>query len=112
MTLLLFLFAILLLSMLAHEMGHGLAASAFGLPWRLELGWYGIRVRIRGRYRRLENAVVALGGPMASLLTAGLLLRGAWHPVAVLNLILALWNLLPVAGSDGANLLRAVRGEW
>jgi len=59
--------ALYVLACLIHEAGHASAAAWFGLPWKLRFGWLGPYVRVQGRYVAHENAAVALGGPIASI---------------------------------------------
>src|SRR5215472_15676409 len=61
--------------LLVHELGHALPAMAFGLPWRIRIGLLGPYCAVRGRYIWYENAAVAIGGPVASILAA----VGLWH---------------------------------
>jgi len=94
---------------LVHEAGHALAAQCFGLPWKLRLGWMGPYVRVQGRYRWHENAIVALTGPAASLAGAW----ACWHAGlpccgSIVGAI-GVGNLLPVRYSDMSNALEALK---
>ena len=109
-------------SLLAHELAHALVAR-----------WYGIRVHrvtlwALGGVAELEDQpphpradlLVALAGPLTSLgvamlvgaaaLLAGLpaVLTAALWWVAVMNAVVAVFNLLPGAPLDGGRVLRAV----
>lgn len=110
MKLSLLLTALYLLACLIHEAGHAATAQAFGLPWRVGIGWLGPYVRITGRYRWHENAAVALGGPMANLLSACVLWLAMGMPATGLLVgLVGAVNLLPVPKSDMWNLLQALR---
>jgi Zn-dependent protease len=109
----------LLLSVLVHELGHALAASALGL--------HVDGITLHGLYTATRTGpvitprqewVVALGGPLASL-AAGLILGGTWlllrrpgdwfglRGLWAVNLALGVLNLVPAFPLDGGRLLRA-----
>jgi hypothetical protein len=104
-----------LLLFATHELGHLLAWQAFGVRHkRLVFHWRrgGIGVEYdadRRHLSRRQQFVGAAGGPAANLLLAAAL----WHLAPLLasaSLELALFNtLLPVRGSDGRWMLRALR---
>jgi Zn-dependent protease len=115
-------FAVLLYaSVLLHEISHALTARAFGLPVR------GITLHFLGGYTEIErdsptpgrDLVVAVAGPVVSLAAAGLAYAAA-RPVdqpvaeflllelAVANLLVGVFNLLPALPLDGGHMLRAV----
>lgn len=111
----------LLVSVLLHELGHALTARRFGMEVR------GITLQMLGGYTELDGeapsprveALVALVGPAVSLalgLLAGLVtlsLPGDGLAVeligwlAVGNLVLAAYNVLPGLPLDGGRALRA-----
>src|SRR5262245_1413120 len=73
-------FGALLASVLVHEFGHALVARAGGLPADVRVHGFGAWARIGARdgapARGVDEWVVALAGPVASLLFAGALLAG------------------------------------
>lgn len=107
----------LILSVTLHELGHIGAASLFGNPTRgitlTPIG--GVATLERESHTPREEAVVALAGPAVSLMLAGLaaIPLVAFGPSLVaewflrLNLMLALFNLLPAYPMDGGRVLRA-----
>ena len=106
-----------LLSALAHEGGHLLAARLVALPLaRVTLYPFGGVPRFAASApSRRAILFFALGGPLASVLTAGLLaalwLATGEAPVlwlALYNLALGLLNLLPAQPLDGVRLFNAV----
>ena len=100
-----------------HECGHLLAARLLHIPLRLlELDIGGARILPVGEPPTfLSQGLLAAAGPAASLLLALLL-----HPIIPPNgvsfclllqnstLSLALFNLLPISGFDGGNILSAL----
>lgn len=118
-------FAVLLgASVLAHELGHCVAALRLGLPVRrvrlFLLG--GLSEIVRTPRRPGHEGVVAAAGPLVSVLLAGafgvvLLVIPAEGPVwflvlqcAFANTAVAVFNLLPGLPLDGGRMLRA--GVW
>lgn len=111
-------------SVLAHELGHCLAARSLGVPV-LE-----VRLYLLGGASELgrlpdsprEEAVIAAAGPGVSALLAGIfgLLVGSVTPhtvgwlllieLALANLVVAIFNFLPALPLDGGRVLRA--GVW
>jgi Zn-dependent protease len=92
-----------LLSLLAHEIAHGLAARRFGYDVdALELGMWGGRTAWSGP---MPDAYVALtiaaAGPAVSALLAVVAAVAGARTIAIVNLVVALVNLVPVTGSDG-----------
>ncbi len=116
---------LLFVSVLLHELGHAVAALAFRIPVRR------IRLMIFGGVAELDDEpphagsefLVAIAGPAVSVLLAILLgagwlgssLQGGPEPLtgvlgylAFINLILAVFNLIPGFPLDGGRVLRAI----
>jgi Zn-dependent protease len=113
-------------SILAHEMAHALVARRFGV------GTLSVELWALGGLARLDRESptpkaegwIAVAGPLASLTVAGLALGtysgltaldvdsnlvavAGW--LGIVNVVLAVFNLLPGAPLDGGRVLRAVR---
>ncbi|MFM8258946.1 MAG: site-2 protease family protein [Vulcanococcus sp.] len=110
-------------SVLLHELGHSLVALSQGVKVRsitlFLLG--GVASVERECSTAMGSLLVAAAGPLVSLVLAGLLLlgrHGAAHAspllgamcdeLGVLNLMLALFNLLPGLPLDGGLILKAL----
>lgn len=107
-----------------HEMGHVVAAKSFG--WRVKevqlLPFGGVAVvEEPGGVPVVQELVVALAGPLQNLwmmlvayaLIALGLLSSEWGAYFVhANLLIALFNLLPVQPLDGGKVMQAVIGLW
>lgn len=110
---------------LMHELSHAIVARGHGIDARrITLFLLGGVAQIGAEAQRPGHEFrIAVAGPLASLLIAGVLaaisrilhpatsgLPGIWGDLAALNLILALFNLVPAFPLDGGRLLRA--GLW
>ncbi|HEY3810515.1 MAG TPA: site-2 protease family protein, partial [Acidimicrobiales bacterium] len=125
---------VLLFGVLLHELGHAIVARRFGLRVDgITLSWMGGITRIEGD---AETPGVELGiagvGPLVSAAVGGLLwgvrelvvaggggrlVVSALGWLAVINVVLAVFNLLPAAPLDGGRVLHAVvwgvgRDRW
>ena len=107
----------LAVAVLMHELGHVVAARAVGVTFgRLRLTRTGLRlITEEGGFASYDSELIcALGGPLANAVSA-LAMQGlcAVYPALLspasrfipLSLSLALLNLLPLRGFDGARIL-------
>jgi Zn-dependent protease len=113
-------------SILGHELSHALVARRFGVQTD------GIELWLLGGMARLNkdapspkaDGLIAVAGPAASVVLGGAFIGAAWALGAaggphlgvallgwlgVVNLIIAVFNLLPGAPLDGGRILRAFR---
>ncbi|VTR78554.1 Putative zinc metalloprotease Rip3 [Cellulomonas hominis] len=113
--------ALLLLSILVHELAHGLTARSRGLQVQeYALTLIGGHTAFGGRITPLTGGLVAVVGPVANLLLAGvlLLLGQLAEPGGVAALVLdagaysnafvGLFNLVPGLPLDGGQVLESV----
>lgn len=114
----------LFVSIAAHELGHALVGRRLGLPvTRIMLLIFGGTAEMsRQPERPREEFLIAAAGPLVSLALAlgfgalawvgpdavGLPLVAVGHWLAMVNLALGLFNLLPGLPLDGGRILRAV----
>ena len=94
---------------LLHEGGHFAAMMLFGCkPSAIRMGIFGVRVEQNpaAPVSYGQNIVISLAGPMVNLLCFGAAYAagGACIP-AMVHLVLALFNLLPVEPLDGGQAL-------
>ncbi len=103
-------------SVLVHELGHALMARHLGVPVAgIELHFFGGAAQISELPRRpADEIAVAAAGPAVSFALAGLghglgALTGlpVFGLLGTINLVLAVFNLLPAFPSDGGRILRA-----
>jgi stage IV sporulation protein FB len=105
-------------SVLVHEAGHALAVSVFGLgPIAVQLHALGGLTRFAKPGSSWQSAVVSVAGPVAGLLLAAVCFVAS--PVspflaglAIVNVFLNLFNLLPILPLDGGMLLLHVCSLW
>jgi Zn-dependent protease len=112
-------------SIVLHELAHALVARRHGMPIR------GITLFIFGGVAEMQDEatspraefLMAVAGPLMSFAVAGLmwLLAGAGLPetvalvagyLALINLVLAVFNLVPAFPLDGGRMLRAALWGW
>ena len=103
--------ALLVASLLMHEVGHMLAATLLNVPVR-EFG-----IRLAGAYnrrayatRRRDEILISAAGPLMNLLLVFplLFLHRFGAQLALCNLLLCVINLLPLPSSDGLRILRTM----
>jgi Zn-dependent protease len=116
--------AIVLVSVVIHELGHALMGKAFGLEPRIELHGMGGLTYFNGGRADVSTGrsiAISVAGPFAGFLFAlvvfGVQLVGVHpvHPLArhaiwllyVVNIAWGVFNLLPMLPLDGGNVLRA-----
>jgi Zn-dependent protease len=112
----------LTLSILFHELGHAIVAQRLHLTIeRIHLFLFGGMAELKNRPRTPgQEALVALAGPFASFILGisalgiSMVLPPAWGManlmasfLAQMNLLLALFNLIPIYPLDGGRALRA-----
>ena len=119
----------LFVSILLHELSHAVLAQRYGLPIR------GITLFLFGGVAEMgdepadprSELIIAGAGPLASLVIAGIFWGLTWvglttsWPVVVtsvtgylafLNVVLAVFNLLPAFPLDGGRVFRALLWAW
>jgi len=116
--------AVVLISVLLHELGHALVARRFGArPAILLHGLGGLTHLFGARLTRGQGILVSLAGPMAGLALGAIVLgigefvtaanavgRSALGALVVVNIGWSLFNLLPILPMDGGQVLRDLAG--
>ncbi|GAB4537587.1 MAG: site-2 protease family protein [Pleurocapsa sp.] len=118
-----FIAALLLFaSVLAHELGHSFVAIAQGIPVKsITLFIFGGLATLEKESETpLQALLVAIAGPLVSVLLFGIFalisvtvplsapLEAILNLLASINLILALFNLIPGLPLDGGNVLKSI----
>ncbi len=106
-------FLLMMLSALAHEFGHLLAMRVYGYRVRrVDILPMGALIVVPEGIPYSQEVIIALGGPIASIVCAaasGMWLAVVETPLALLgiliNLTLAIFNLLPITKLDGGKAL-------
>lgn len=97
-------------SVALHELGHSVVARAKGgYIQEIVLYPFGGAAKIANLSKKpIDEILIALAGPAVSLILAIVFLPiGLTHDLGRLNLILFLFNMLPVFPMDGGRVLRA-----
>lgn len=123
----------LIFGVLLHELGHAVVAKRFGMGVDgITLSWMGGVTRIQGEATRPGSEFMIAGvGPFVSALFGGLLwvLRVGMHGdtdnllvasiswLAAINIVLAVFNLIPAAPLDGGRIAHSIiwavtRDKW
>lgn len=113
-------------SILVHELGHGLALKAFGHPSQIVLHGFGGVTLSNRRLDRVRSVVVSLAGSVTALVVLWLPARALdhsdwWHEqdlwlrgvvtfTAFANLWWSVVNLLPIRPLDGGNVVTELVG--
>jgi Zn-dependent protease len=113
---------LLFTSVIAHELGHSFVAMAQGIPVKsITLFIFGGLATLEKESETpLQAFSVAIAGPLVSVLLFGLFsfiaatvpltlpLKAIVSLVAYINLILALFNMIPGLPLDGGNVLKSI----
>jgi stage IV sporulation protein FB len=106
------LLAVVLLSLLAHELGHILAASACHVRVKaLGLCAWGAFVS-REHGTPAQDVLISLSGPLVNFVLFVILGFAQQGVFAAVNLLLFAGNLLPVPGTDGWRAAQALHRQW
>lgn len=104
-------------SVLVHELGHAVVARHRGVPVHaIELSFLGGAAQMSDLPRSASDEVaIAAAGPIVSLALAGLGLglgaatgSFALATLGTINLVIAIFNLIPALPMDGGRILRAL----
>ena len=103
---------LIFLAALVHELGHLIAIWGFGGTVRsVSISFLGAKIEYsRGRQSYVAEAIVALAGPMCNLIVAFCFAQfgtsgGDAFFFAGANLLLGLFNLLPISALDGGRAI-------
>jgi Zn-dependent protease len=105
--------ALVLASLLVHEMGHIVVALMLGVPVReFGLCWLGAYNRRADSRERRTEILISLAGPLTNILLAFPMhyVPVIGNQLALCNLLLGIFNLLPIPSSDGLRILHNIRG--
>ena len=108
LTSLIFKCVLVLLCVVAHELGHILVARYYHVPVKkIGLGWMGMYIQ-RARTTGWPEVCICMAGAAVNLILA----IAFWNIInwfALCNLTFALVNVLPLSSSDGSHAWEALR---
>lgn len=120
------IYTVIMFFAIIHELGHMVAGLLMGMkPEKLEIMPYGVSVSFklmpkdynrkikRGNQLELKKILVALAGPITNFMIITIVLQMNMNLVSTLmilysNLVLILFNLLPIYPLDGGRLIKGV----
>ena len=96
-----------------HEAGHFAAMYAFGYrPHLVSVGFFGISVHHREELSGSKAVFIALAGPAVNMVSFVVLFSVfGWTIPALVHLIMAIFNLLPIEALDGGQALYYLLAE-
>ncbi|MBT3217759.1 MAG: hypothetical protein HN348_01600 [Proteobacteria bacterium] len=104
-------------SVVLHELGHALAARACGIQTR-DITLYpfgGVAAIVRMPERPIHELIIAVAGPLVNFVLFSAFLYaylvtgiGFLAIIALVNVIMGIFNLIPAFPMDGGRVLRAV----
>lgn len=110
------IYAILMLFAFVHELGHIIAGILIGLkPKTLKIMPFGLSVIFENNelkekdYKKIEKKkiIVALAGPFINLMIMFIAILFNQEIVAYSNLLITLFNLIPIYPLDGGRILKS-----
>lgn len=116
-------FPIMFTAVLFHELGHALLGRRFGAtPFIVLTGLGGVTQLPGQRFTPGRSALVSFAGPLVGLTIGGatqaylwfspypspLVVENALHDIVFTNLFWAIFNLVPIVGLDGGNIMAAL----
>jgi len=97
-----------------HESAHVICASLLGIKVkRIGISWRGPYI-VRDPGMPLQNFAISLSGPLANLISTGLVFFVTWFgpwviSFAFMSLILGVYNLLPLPHTDGQRAMSLLK---
>ncbi len=90
-----------------HEAGHFVAMYAFGYrPHLVRIGFFGISVHHCEELSGSKAVLIALAGPAMNMISFAVLFSISWWTTpALVHLIMAVFNLMPIEALDGGQAL-------
>ena len=120
------IYSMIMLFAIVHEFGHLLAGLLLGMkPEKMEIKPYGVSISFKltpkdynkkikkGNVLEIKKMIVAFAGPLTNLLIIIILLQCNFKIFSQLimiyaNILLILFNLLPIYPLDGGRILQAI----
>ena len=104
------IYAIFIIFTLIHEISHALAGILLGLKLKkFEVMPFGFKITFKENKDKIKKLIITLAGPLMNLVIMTLAIIFGWHTnIIYSNLIIAVFNLIPIYPLDGGRILKSI----
>lgn len=106
------IYAVFIVFSLVHEMSHALAGILCGFKIKkIEIMPFGFKITFGQNRNKIKKIFIALAGPFSNFMIMMVAIIFKWHmDIIYANLIIAIFNLIPIYPLDGGKILKLIIG--